>query len=86
MHVCTRIYEETCSILFVFIIAAAEGANLCVYHYDDLKKEKKPAPEIGCYVEFADSGDRCVIYCTFEHTYNMTRVWPFVEYICEIHV
>ena len=44
--------------LILCLAAAAEAAHLCVWTYDDLKKEKKPAPEINVLTQFADSPDR----------------------------
>ena len=64
--------------------AAAEGANLCVYHYDDLKKEKKPAPEISCFTEFADSGDRYFVLLVLSIWFRLCAE-QVVDYISVVH-
>ncbi len=39
-------------------LAAAEGAHLGTYYYDQLKSEKKPAPEFTCFTAFTDNPER----------------------------
>lgn len=47
----------------VFLVsAAAEGAHLCIFAYNDLKNEKnqKFIPEVDIYTEFSDDPDRYI--------------------------
>ena len=55
------IYKPLCSHpLLTLLTAAAEGAVLSVWYYDELKSEdkKKPPPELSVYTAFADNADR----------------------------
>ena len=42
------------------VLAASEGANLCLFSYDELKAadKRKTAVDVSCFTDHSDSPDR----------------------------